>query len=108
KNSRRQIEDILTGRDDRLLVIVGPCSVHDTEAALDYAERLSQIQDQYKDELFVVMRTYFEKPRTVVGWKGLITDPNLDGSYALETGLNKARKLLLDINKLGLATATEF
>ncbi|MEZ8385079.1 3-deoxy-7-phosphoheptulonate synthase, partial [Vibrio splendidus] len=71
-------------------------------------ERLSQIQDQYKDELFVVMRTYFEKPRTVVGWKGLITDPNLDGSYALETGLNKARKLLLDINKLGLATATEF
>ncbi|MCL4157022.1 UNVERIFIED_CONTAM: hypothetical protein GTU68_040276 [Idotea baltica] len=108
KNSRRQIEDILTGRDNRLLVIVGPCSVHDTEAALDYAERLSQIQDQYKDELFVVMRTYFEKPRTVVGWKGLITDPNLDGSYALETGLNKARKLLLDINKLGLATATEF
>ncbi|MCL4106894.1 UNVERIFIED_CONTAM: hypothetical protein GTU68_004035 [Idotea baltica] len=108
KNSRRQIEDILTGRDDRLLVIVGPCSVHDTDAALDYAERLSQIQDQYKDELFVVMRTYFEKPRTIVGWKGLITDPNLDGSYALETGLNKARKLLLDINKLGLATATEF
>ncbi len=107
-NSRRQIEDILTGRDNRLLVIVGPCSVHDTEAALDYAERLSQIQEQYKDELFVVMRTYFEKPRTVVGWKGLITDPNLDGSYALETGLNKARKLLLDINKLGLATATEF
>ncbi|MEZ9602703.1 3-deoxy-7-phosphoheptulonate synthase [Vibrio sp. 10N.222.52.C3] len=108
KNSRRQIEDILTGRDNRLLVIVGPCSVHDTDAALDYAERLSKIQDQYKDELFVVMRTYFEKPRTVVGWKGLITDPNLDGSYALETGLNKARKLLLDINKLGLATATEF
>ena len=107
-NSRRQIEDILTGRDDRLLVIVGPCSVHDTDAALDYAERLSKIQEQYKDELFVVMRTYFEKPRTVVGWKGLITDPNLDGSYALEAGLNKARKLLLDINKLGLATATEF
>ncbi|MBW3696991.1 3-deoxy-7-phosphoheptulonate synthase [Vibrio sp. T187] len=107
-NSRRQIEDILTGRDNRLLVIVGPCSVHDTDAALDYAQRLSQVQDQYKDELFVVMRTYFEKPRTVVGWKGLITDPNLDGSYALEAGLNKARKLLLDINKLGLATATEF
>jgi 3-deoxy-7-phosphoheptulonate synthase len=107
-NSRRQIEDILTGRDNRLLVIVGPCSVHDTDAALDYAERLSKIQEQYKDELFVVMRTYFEKPRTVVGWKGLITDPNLDGSYALEAGLNKARKLLLDINKLGLATATEF
>ena len=107
-HSRRQIEAILTGRDDRLLVIVGPCSVHDTEAALDYAKRLSHIQTKYKDELFIVMRTYFEKPRTVVGWKGLITDPNLDGTYALETGLGKARKLLLDINKLGLATATEF
>ncbi|WP_117235490.1 3-deoxy-7-phosphoheptulonate synthase [Vibrio maerlii] len=107
-NSRRQIENILTGEDQRLLVIVGPCSVHDTEAAIDYATRLAAIQEQYKDELFIVMRTYFEKPRTVVGWKGLITDPNLDGSYALEAGLNKARKLLLDINKLGLATATEF
>ncbi len=107
-NSRRQIENILTGDDDRLLVIVGPCSVHDTEAALDYANRLASIQEKYRNELFIVMRTYFEKPRTVVGWKGLITDPNLDGSYALETGLNKARKLLLDINKLGLATATEF
>jgi len=107
-NSRRQIERILLGQDQRLLVIVGPCSVHDTEAALDYATRLAAVQEQYKDELFIVMRTYFEKPRTVVGWKGLITDPNLDGSYALEAGLNKARELLLDINKLGLATATEF
>jgi 3-deoxy-7-phosphoheptulonate synthase len=107
-HSRQQIENILKGNDSRLLVIVGPCSIHDTEAALDYAARLSQVQTTYKDELFIVMRTYFEKPRTVVGWKGLITDPNLDGTYALETGLNKARKLLLDINKLGLATATEF
>ncbi len=107
-DSRRQIENILSGKDDRLLVIVGPCSVHDTDAALDYAKRLSAIQHEYQSELFIVMRTYFEKPRTVIGWKGLITDPNLDGSYALETGLNKARKLLLDINKLGLATATEF
>ncbi|WP_165311319.1 3-deoxy-7-phosphoheptulonate synthase [Vibrio ziniensis] len=107
-HSRRQIEQILTGEDDRLLVIVGPCSVHDPDAALDYGQRLSAIQDQYSNDLFIVMRTYFEKPRTVIGWKGLITDPNLDGSYALETGLNKARKLLLDINKLGLATATEF
>ncbi len=106
--SRRQIEHILTGKDERLLVIVGPCSIHDTEAAIDYAERLSRIQDKYRDELLIVMRTYFEKPRTIVGWKGLITDPNLDGSYALEAGLTKARKLLLDINKLGLATATEF
>ncbi|NNN45177.1 MULTISPECIES: 3-deoxy-7-phosphoheptulonate synthase [unclassified Vibrio] len=106
--SRQQIEQILTGKDDRLLVIIGPCSVHDTQAALDYAFRLSQIQKKYDNELFIVMRTYFEKPRTVVGWKGLITDPNLDGSYALEDGLNKARQLLLEINKLGLATATEF
>ncbi|NOH70052.1 3-deoxy-7-phosphoheptulonate synthase [Vibrio pectenicida] len=106
--SRRQVEKMLIGEDKRLLVIVGPCSVHDTHAALDYAQRLVGIKEKYQDELFIVMRTYFEKPRTVVGWKGLITDPNLDGSYALETGLNKARKLLLDINKLGLATATEF
>ncbi|MBU2898856.1 3-deoxy-7-phosphoheptulonate synthase [Vibrio hepatarius] len=106
--SRRQVEKMLIGEDKRLLVIVGPCSVHDTQAALDYAKRLVSIKAKYQDELFIVMRTYFEKPRTVVGWKGLITDPNLDGSYALETGLNKARKLLLDINKLGLATATEF
>lgn len=107
-SSRQQIEQILAGQDDRLLVIVGPCSVHDTQAALEYGQRLSAIQAQYRDQLFIVMRTYFEKPRTVVGWKGLITDPNLDGSYALEAGLNKARQLLLDINKLGLATATEF
>ncbi len=107
-NARKQIENILNGDDNRLLVVIGPCSVHDTDAALDYAHRLAKLQDKYKNELFIVMRTYFEKPRTVVGWKGLITDPNLDGSYALETGLNKARKLLLDINKLGLATATEF
>ena len=108
ENSRRQIENILSGKDSRLLAIVGPCSVHDTNAALDYAQRLNALQDKYKEQLFIVMRTYFEKPRTVIGWKGLITDPNLDGSYALEDGLNKARKLLLDINKLGLATATEF
>lgn len=108
ESSRRQIENILSGKDSRLLAIVGPCSVHDTDAAMDYAQRLNALQEQYKDQLFIVMRTYFEKPRTVIGWKGLITDPNLDGSYALEDGLNKARKLLLDINKLGLATATEF
>ncbi|GAM70014.1 2-keto-3-deoxy-D-arabino-heptulosonate-7-phosphate synthase I alpha [Vibrio sp. JCM 19236] len=106
--SRGQIEKILTGEDKRLLVIVGPCSIHDTDAAIDYAKRLVSVQEKYKDQLFIVMRTYFEKPRTIIGWKGLITDPNLDGSYALEAGLNKARKLLLDINKLGLPTATEF
>ncbi|OAN18037.1 3-deoxy-7-phosphoheptulonate synthase [Photobacterium jeanii] len=105
---RRQVEQILAGEDNRLLVIVGPCSVHDTDAALDYAKRLADIQDQYKDELCIVMRTYFEKPRTVVGWKGLVSDPHLDGSLDLVAGLHKARKLLVDINKLGLATATEF
>lgn len=107
-HARKQVEAILTGEDKRLLVIVGPCSVHDTDAALDYAQRLNAVQEKYKEELFIVMRTYFEKPRTVVGWKGLITDPNLDGSYALEAGLGKARGLLVEINKLGLATATEF
>jgi 3-deoxy-7-phosphoheptulonate synthase len=106
--SRQQIEAILTGKDDRLLAIVGPCSIHDTEAAIDYATRLSQLQNEYRDDLFIVMRTYFEKPRTTIGWKGLITDPNLDGSYALESGLSKARALLLEVNQLGLATATEF
>ena len=108
EHSRQTIEQILTGQDPRLLAIVGPCSIHDTEAAMEYAASLNALQEKYRDQIFIVMRTYFEKPRTVVGWKGLITDPNLDGSYALETGLSKARKLLLDINKLGLATATEF
>ena len=107
-HSRRQVEAILTGQDSRLLVIVGPCSVHDPEAALDYAKRLADIQGKYKDQLCIVMRTYFEKPRTVVGWKGLVSDPHLDGSMDLVTGLHTARKLLVDINKLGLATATEF
>ncbi|CAM3958114.1 3-deoxy-7-phosphoheptulonate synthase [Vibrio neonatus] len=108
RESRQQIERILDGEDKRCLVIVGPCSIHDTEAALDYARRLAALQEQYKDQLFIVMRTYFEKPRTIIGWKGLITDPNLDGSYALEAGLHKARQLLVDINNLGLPTATEF
>lgn len=107
-NSRRQVEAILTGQDSKLLVIVGPCSVHDPEAALDYAQRLMRTQDKYKDELCIVMRTYFEKPRTVVGWKGLVSDPHLDGSLDLVTGLHTARKLLVDINKLGMPTATEF
>lgn len=107
-DSRQQIEAILTGKDDRLLVIVGPCSIHDTDAALDYGRRLANVQAQFKQDLCIVMRTYFEKPRTVVGWKGLITDPNLDGSYALREGLSQARALLLKINEMGLATATEF
>ncbi|PSU34403.1 3-deoxy-7-phosphoheptulonate synthase [Photobacterium lutimaris] len=107
-HSRRQVEAILTGQDSRLLVIVGPCSVHDPDAAIDYAKRLQAVQEKYKDTLFIVMRTYFEKPRTVVGWKGLVSDPNLDGSLDLAKGLHTARKLLVDINALGMPTATEF
>ncbi|KUI99442.1 3-deoxy-7-phosphoheptulonate synthase [Vibrio sp. MEBiC08052] len=106
--SRQEIEAILHGRDHRLLVITGPCSIHDPVAALDYAKRLNILRERYADNLLIVMRTYFEKPRTVVGWKGLITDPYLDGRYALEEGLSKAREVLLAINQLGLPTATEF
>ncbi|WP_116473435.1 3-deoxy-7-phosphoheptulonate synthase [Zobellella maritima] len=106
--ARAEIEAILKGEDPRLLVIVGPCSVHDTEAALAYAERLNALRLRYRDRLCIVMRTYFEKPRTIVGWKGLINDPHLDGSFDVNTGLRLARKLLCDINALGLPTATEF
>lgn len=94
--SRREIEAIITGRDDRLLVVVGPCSIHDPEAALDYAQRLRDVAPIYARELLVVMRVYFEKPRTVVGWKGLINDPGLDGSYEINCGLKLARQLMLD------------
>ncbi|WBA19088.1 3-deoxy-7-phosphoheptulonate synthase [Salinivibrio kushneri] len=106
--ARQAISRILNGDDQRLLVIVGPCSVHDPDAARDYAEKLKTLADKYTDQLLVVMRTYFEKPRTVVGWKGLINDPHLDGSGDIRAGLFTARELLLDINKMGLPTATEF
>jgi len=106
--SRKQIENIITGKDDRLLVVIGPCSIHDTEAAIDYAKKLKVLSEQYKDELLIVMRVYFEKPRTTVGWKGLISDPNLDKSFNVAKGLNLARNLLMDINKLGLSAGTEF
>ncbi|MGG2140082.1 3-deoxy-7-phosphoheptulonate synthase [Symbiopectobacterium sp. RP] len=106
--SRNRIENILTGKDPRLLAIVGPCSIHDVDAALDYARQLATRRARYQDRLEIVMRTYFEKPRTVVGWKGLISDPALDGSYQVNHGLALARRLLLDINALGLPTATEF
>ncbi len=106
--ARRAISDILNGQDSRLLVVVGPCSIHDPDAARDYAAKLKALADQYTDQLLVVMRTYFEKPRTVVGWKGLINDPHLDGSGDIRAGLFTARELLLDINKTGLPTATEF
>ncbi|GHA21390.1 3-deoxy-7-phosphoheptulonate synthase [Oceanisphaera arctica] len=106
--ARAEIESILTGTSNKLLVIVGPCSIHDPAAALAYAERLAPLRERYKDRLCIVMRTYFEKPRTIVGWKGLINDPHLDGSFDVNTGLQLARKLLCDINALGLPTATEF
>ena len=105
---RHQVRQILSGADDRLLVVIGPCSIHDPVAALDYAKRLARLATEYQESLQIVMRTYFEKPRTTVGWKGLVFDPHLDGSNDIGHGLHLARQLLLDINRLGLATATEF
>ena len=107
-DTRRQIHDILHDADDRLLVVIGPCSVHDVAAALDYAARLKAVRDELIDDLLVVMRVYFEKPRTTVGWKGLINDPNLDGTFEINAGLKLARRLLLELNELGLPAGTEF
>ncbi len=107
-NSRQAIADVVSGRDSRLVVIVGPCSIHDTGAALEYAERLLPLAQRYKDQLITVMRCYFEKPRTSVGWKGLVNDPDLDESYHINKGLRLARQLLLDVNDLGLPAACEF
>jgi 3-deoxy-7-phosphoheptulonate synthase len=107
-DTRRQIHDILHDADDRLLVVIGPCSVHDVAAALDYAARLKAVRDELADDLLVVMRVYFEKPRTTVGWKGLINDPNLDGTFEINAGLKLARRLLLELNELGLPAGTEF
>jgi 3-deoxy-7-phosphoheptulonate synthase len=106
--TRRRIHHILHGKDDRLLVIIGPCSIHDPAAALDYARRLKPLRDRYADTLEVVMRVYFEKPRTTVGWKGLINDPYLDESYRIDEGLRMARQLLIDINRQGLPAGSEF
>ena len=105
--SRRSIGDVLAGRDDRMIAIVGPCSIHDTDAALDYAGRLAALADEVGEVLHIVMRVYFEKPRTRLGWRGLILDPELDGTYAIERGLERARKILLDINDMGLPTGSE-
>jgi len=106
--TRQQIHRILHGEDDRLLVVIGPCSIHDIDAAMEYARRLKEQKGRLADDLLVVMRVYFEKPRTTVGWKGLINDPNLDESFEINKGLELARKLLLDINSMGLPTGTEF
>ena len=106
--TRKSIRRIMSGKDDRLLVVIGPCSIHDPAAALDYARRLKPLRDHYADSLEIVMRVYFEKPRTTVGWKGLINDPYLDESYRIDEGLRIARQLLIEINRLGLPAGSEF
>ena len=106
--TRAEIHRILHKEDDRLLVIVGPCSIHDTSAGLEYARRLMDVRKDLEDDLLIVMRVYFEKPRTTVGWKGLINDPHLDGSYQINEGLEIARKFLLDVNELGMPAGAEF
>jgi 3-deoxy-7-phosphoheptulonate synthase len=105
--SRQVIQNILDRKDPRVFVVVGPCSIHDVSAAMEYAQRLRELADELSDTLYIVMRVYFEKPRTTVGWKGLINDPYLDDSFKIEDGLNIGRKLLLDILELGLPTSTE-
>ena len=106
--SRNAMHRILHGMDDRLIVIIGPCSIHDTKAAMDYARRLVEQRERFKNELEIVMRVYFEKPRTTVGWKGLINDPHMDGSFKINDGLRTARELLTNINELGLPAGTEY
>ncbi|MCK5835887.1 MAG: 3-deoxy-7-phosphoheptulonate synthase [Desulfobacula sp.] len=106
-NGRRDVQNILQGTDKRLLVIAGPCSIHDKEAALEYAEKMKILQDKIKDKICLIMRVYFEKPRTTIGWKGMINDPFLDSSYNVDQGLRTARSLLLEINSMGLPAATE-
>lgn len=105
---RATVQNILAQRDGRLLVVVGPCSIHDAKGAMEYAHKLASLNQELRDQLFIVMRVYFEKPRTTVGWKGLINDPRMDGSCEIEEGLRIGRKLLLDINELGLPAGTEF
>jgi len=107
-HTRQTIHKIMAGKDDRLLVVIGPCSIHDPSAALEYARRLKAQRDKYKDTLEIVMRVYFEKPRTTVGWKGLINDPYLDQSFRIDEGLRMARQLLIEINRLGLPAGSEF
>ena len=106
--ARQEAHRILHGEDDRLLVVVGPCSIHDVDAAMEYAARLQPLRDELKDQLLIVMRVYFEKPRTTIGWKGLINDPDMDNSFHINKGLRMARKLLLDLNNQGMPAATEY
>jgi len=107
-NARQAIHRVLHGADDRLMAVVGPCSIHDSAAALEYAARLREAAVRHANDLLIVMRVYFEKPRTTVGWKGFINDPRLDGSFAINEGLRQARKLLLEINRMGMPCGTEF
>ena len=106
--SRNELSSILKQEDDRLLVVVGPCSIHDPKAAIEYAKKLKPLADDLSKELKIVMRVYFEKPRTTIGWKGLINDPDIDNSFNINKGLKTARKLLLEINELGLPAGTEY
>ncbi|MEM9016263.1 MAG: 3-deoxy-7-phosphoheptulonate synthase, partial [Verrucomicrobiota bacterium] len=106
--AREEITNVLSGSDNRILAVVGPCSIHDADAALEYADRLADLKEKYAEDILLVMRVYFEKPRTTVGWKGLINDPHLDESYDINEGLAIARKLLLDIAEKGLPSGTEF
>jgi len=106
-DGRQAVEDILDRTDHRLMIVVGPCSIHDPSAAMDYAQRLKRLADELADTLCIVMRVYFEKPRTTTGWKGLINDPHMNDSFDIEEGLQLARKVLLDINELGLPAGTE-
>ncbi|KAJ3254807.1 3-deoxy-7-phosphoheptulonate synthase [Boothiomyces macroporosus] len=106
-NARREITNVLKQKDDRLIVIVGPCSIHDTELAVDYGKRLKKLKDELENELLIIMRVYFEKPRTTVGWKGLINDPDMDNSFQINKGLRIARKLLVDLNAMGVPVGCE-
>ncbi|WP_455199409.1 3-deoxy-7-phosphoheptulonate synthase AroG [Kaarinaea lacus] len=106
--TREAVHNILTGKDDRLLVVIGPCSIHDPKAAMEYASRLKKIREELANDLLIIMRVYFEKPRTTVGWKGLINDPHLNGSFEINEGLSLARQLLVDINNLGVPAGTEY
>ncbi|QIW10292.1 3-deoxy-7-phosphoheptulonate synthase [Francisella sp. LA112445] len=108
KKSRKEVADIIHGRDDRVAVVVGPCSIHDTEAAIEYATRLKEQVKKFEKDILIIMRVYFEKPRTTIGWKGLVNDPDLDNSYNINKGLRLARTLLSDVTNMGLPCATEF
>jgi 3-deoxy-7-phosphoheptulonate synthase len=105
---RKEIDDIVKGKDQRLIVIIGPCSIHDPDGAIDYAEKLKELRIKFQEKLFIVMRVYFEKPRTTVGWKGLINDPDLNGSFDINKGLFISRQLLLKLNSMGIPVACEF